>query len=150
MKPLSTQVKVSLINRARAGEKVAQLCREAKISRKTFYQWLKKYNSAKPNLAVYKLADRRFKSNFSHKSVHPKDKLLIVNKYLAKEDTAVEICRNFSICRKSLYAWLNIYKEAGEVGLLEKRPKGQEHYRTVPKEKEEIVLDFVAKFPQLS
>ena len=150
MKPLSTQVKVSLINRARAGEKVAQLCREAKISRKTFYQWLKKYNSTRPNLAVYKLADHRFKSNFSHKSVHPKDKLLIVNKYLVKEDTAVEICKKFNISRKSLYAWLKNYQKNGEAGLYEMRPKGENHYRYLATETQELILYTVSQHPDFS
>ncbi len=150
MRPAPARDKLSLIYRAKAGEKVAKLCREAKISRKTFYQWLKKYNSTKPNLALYKLADHRFKKNFSHKSVHPKDKLLIVNKYLAKEDTAVEICKKFNISRKSLYAWLKNYQKNGEAGLYEMRPKGEDHYRYLPGETRELILATVSRHPEFS
>ncbi|MEK7165654.1 MAG: helix-turn-helix domain-containing protein, partial [Patescibacteria group bacterium] len=51
--------KIALVKRTLAGEKVAQLCREAGIARKTFYVWIKKYQLGSVHLSHVRLSDRR-------------------------------------------------------------------------------------------
>ncbi|MDD4985146.1 MAG: transposase, partial [Dehalococcoidales bacterium] len=46
VRPLVPAEKMSLIRRFEAGEQVADLCREAGISRTTFYKWLDRYRRA--------------------------------------------------------------------------------------------------------
>src|SRR5947207_1067774 len=43
MKRLTAQAKIALIKRAQAGEKVAKICREKRVSRAIFYRWRKEF-----------------------------------------------------------------------------------------------------------
>src|SRR3989304_7811254 len=101
MRPFTAEAKLKLINCASKGEKVTKICHQAGVSRKTFYSWLKKYKSSKANVVHFTLADKRFKKIFSFRTLHPKDKLLIINKALAKEASVFEICANYQISRKT-------------------------------------------------
>ena len=83
MRSFPVEAKLTLIKRVQSGEKVARICREAGVSRKTFYSWLKKYKEAKPNVVRFKLSDRRFKRIFSFKTLDRADKLLLINQSLA-------------------------------------------------------------------
>jgi len=163
MKSLDSQAKLALIKRAQRGEKVARLCREAHIARKTFYSWLKKYQASKPNVVHIKLSDRRFKRKFSFKTLHPKDKLLLINKVLynktlrsspeaagLKFDNISQLCKEFGVSRKAFYIWLKRYQERGEAGLYPQKPSGQDHYRFISPENQQKVLDFIVQNPQYS
>ncbi|MFC1727722.1 helix-turn-helix domain-containing protein, partial [Patescibacteria group bacterium] len=46
VRPARIDDKVTMIRRHKAGEKVANLCREFNISRTAYYKWLKRYNQA--------------------------------------------------------------------------------------------------------
>ena len=93
MRSFPVEAKLTLIKRVQSGEKVARICREAGISRKTFYSWLKKYKKSKPNVIRFKLADRRFKRIFSFKTLNQADKLLLINKVLAGHAPVSALCR---------------------------------------------------------
>lgn len=45
---LSVDQKIKLIKRVNCGESVSSVCRDARIARKTFYQWQKRYREAPP------------------------------------------------------------------------------------------------------
>ena len=150
MRPFSACDKLKLIKCALEGEKVTKICQQTGVSRKTFYSWLKKYKSSKTNIVHLALSDKRFKKIFSFKTLDQKEKLLIINKGLAKEASVSEICTNYQISRKTFYKWLKRYQERGENGLYDLRPKGKDHYRAISKETEEIVLQYIAQNPTLS
>src|SRR3989344_2148582 len=150
MRSFSVEAKLALIKRAESGEKVARICREAGISRKTFYSWLKKYKEAKPNVARFKLRDQRFRRVFSFKTLDRADKLLLINQSLAGYGSVSRLCRQFGISRKTFYKWLKRYQELGENGLSDVRPVGNAHHRAIPQENRQQVLDFVVKNPHYS
>src|SRR3989338_4919065 len=150
MRSFPVEAKLTLIKRAESGEKVVRICREAGISRKTFYSWLKKYKEAKPNVARFKLADQRFKRIFSFKTLDRADKLLLINQSLAGYGSVSRLCRQFGISRKTFYKWLKRYQELGENGLSDVRPVGNAHHRAIPQENRQQVLDFVVKNPHYS
>src|SRR3990167_9686359 len=150
MRSFPVEAKLTLIKRVQSGEKVARICREAGISRKTFYSWIKKYKKSKPNVIRFKLADRRFKRIFSFKTLNQADKLLLINKVLAGHAPVSALCREFRLSRKTFYKWLRRYQELGENGLSEARPVGDAHHRAIPQENRQEVLDFVAKNPHYS
>src|SRR3990167_8870761 len=150
MRSFPVEAKLTLIKRAESGEKVVRICREAGISRKTFYSWLKKYKEAKPNVARFKLADQRFKRVFSFKTLDRADKLLLINQSLAGYGSVPRLCRQFGISRKTFYKWLKRYQELGENGLSDVRPVGNAHHRAIPQENRQQVLDFVVKNPHYS
>src|SRR3972149_9982737 len=150
MRSFPVEAKLTLIKRVQSGEKVARICREAGISRKTFYSWLKKYKKSKPNVIRFKLADRRFKRIFSFKTLNQADKLLLINKVLAGHAPVSALCREFRLSRKTFYKWLRRYQELGENGLSEARPVGDAHHRAIPQENRQQVLDFVVKNPHYS
>src|SRR3989344_3811421 len=150
MRSFPVEAKLTLIKRVQSGEKGARICREAGISRKTFYSWLKKYKKSKPNVIRFKLADRRFKRIFSFKTLNQADKLLLINKVLAGHAPVSALCREFRLSRKTFYKWLKRYQELGEDGLSEARPAGERHHRAIPQENRQEVLDFVAKNPHYS
>ena len=103
MRPLTAGAKLALIKRSKSGEKVAHLCREAGISRKTFYSWLNKHKSSRPNLVSNALSDKRFKNKTSVTLMHPKDRLLVVNSGLAGDEFVASVCRRFGIFPKTYY-----------------------------------------------
>src|SRR3990170_2856279 len=150
MRSFPVEAKLTLIKRVQSGEKVARICREAGVSRKTFYSWLKKYKEAKPNVVRFKLSDRRFKRIFSFKTLNQADKLLLINKVLAGHAPVSALCREFRLSRKTFYKWLRRYQELGENGLSEARPVGDAHHRAIPQENRQQVLDFVAQNPHYS
>src|SRR3990167_1409664 len=150
MRSFPVEAKLTLIKRAESGEKVVRICREAGISRKTFYSWLKKYKEAKPNVARFKLADQRFKRIFSFKTLDRADKLLLINQSLAGYGSVSRLCRQFGISRKTFYKWLKRYQELCENGLSDVRPVGNAHHRAIPQENRQQVLDFVVKNPHYS
>src|SRR3989344_7024258 len=150
MRPLSAQLKLKLIKRVLAGEKVARVSRETGIARKTFYAWLKKYKKTKPNVAHYALSDRRFKKRYTVHCLDPKERLLIINQADFHEDSIAKLCRNFGISRKTFYKWLVRYQKAGENGLVDSRPRGRNHPRFITLEAEKALLDFVAANPVYS
>jgi len=150
VRPFSACDKLKLIKCALEGEKVTKICQQTGVSRKTFYSWLKKYKSSKTNIIHLALSDKRFKKIFSFKTLDQKEKLLIINKGLAKEASVSEICTNYQISRKTFYKWLKRYQERGENGLYDLRPKGKDHFRAISKETEEIVLQYIAQNPTLS
>jgi len=150
MRSFPVEAKLTLIKRVQSGEKVARICREAGISRKTFYSWLKKYKEAKPNVVRFKLSDRRFKRIFSFKTLNQADKLLLINQSLADYASVSQLCRKFGLSRKTFYKWLRRYQELGENGLSDARPVGDAHHRAIPQENRQQVLDFVAQNPHYS
>src|SRR4030042_6294696 len=150
MTPLSAKAKLLLIKKVKSGQKIAKVCREAGISRKTFYFWLKKYKSARPNLVHISLSDKRYKTKISYKALHPKDKLLVINKVFNKEDSIAGLCRNWGISRKTFYLWLKRYQKYGEEGLADFRPGGEEHPRAISAEVKAQLLNYVASNPDYS
>ena len=57
-KRLPVEEKVKLIKRVQAGESIAQVCREAEISRTVFYKWQKKYLQAASRIKKKVLASK--------------------------------------------------------------------------------------------
>jgi len=55
---LSPEEKLELIKRVESGEEVADVCREAGISRTIFYRWKKRYEQAPPEEKIRSLAPR--------------------------------------------------------------------------------------------
>ena len=106
MTPTPYKQKLALIKKYQSGFKIARLAQEAGVSRKTFYIWLENYRKSKPNLAHLNLSDRRFKKVVKINTLHPKDRLLVVNKVLNKEASVAQLCREFKISRKTFYKWL--------------------------------------------
>src|SRR3972149_12268070 len=100
MRPFSAEAKLKLIIQVQKGEKVAKVCRKAGISRKTFYCWLKKYKSVKPNVVRFKLRDKRFKKIFSIRTLQKEERLLFINKALYKEAPISKLCQHAGISRK--------------------------------------------------
>src|SRR3989344_6047914 len=150
MAPHPAEAKLSLIKRALTGEKVARLCREAGVSRKTFYSWLKIYKRSRANVVKIHLSDKRFKQKATISVLHPKERLLLVNKAIIKEASCAKLCRDFGISRKTLYKWLKTYNELGEQGLVDIRARGEEHPRTIPQEKKQKLLEFISQSPEYS
>ncbi|MDP2632260.1 MAG: helix-turn-helix domain-containing protein [Candidatus Curtissbacteria bacterium] len=147
----SSEAKLTLIKKARSGGKIARLCREAGISRKTFYKWLAIYKDAAPHLLASKLRDKRFKCDRrSIKALNIRDKSLLVNKVLAGHGSIAELCREAGISRKTCYKWLKRYKAEGKGGLASKRLKGSLHYNALSKDQERLVIDEVFANPNLS
>src|SRR3989344_1086180 len=150
MRPISSDLKLGAIKRVQEGEKVARVCREVGISRKTFYVWSRKYSKSRPSHAYRALRDRRFKTKLIYKLLHPKDKLLIISKATYKEDNVASLCRHYGISRKTFYFWLKRYRSLGEKGLVWQRLTGESHPRAVSVDVRQAVLAFVAKYPHLS
>lgn len=165
MSPFSYKAKLALIKRAAFGVKVASLCRESGVSRKTFYAWLKKYRKSKPNLAHLTLSDKRFKAKVSLKALEVDKKLLLINNVLnakkvkaeSREETlslkrlkVAHLCRENGISRKTFYKWLKRYQTEGNNGLFERRLKGFEHPKSIGEETRRKILEFIALNPDLS
>lgn len=68
-KRLSVEEKIKLIKLVRAGESVTDVCKKAGISRKTFYQWKKKYQQA-PN----RIKKQALELDYTSGKNHPKNK----------------------------------------------------------------------------
>ncbi|MBI2327932.1 helix-turn-helix domain-containing protein, partial [Candidatus Curtissbacteria bacterium] len=150
MRSIPAELKLALIKRALSGEKVARLCREIGVARKTFYSWLKKYNNSKPNVAKIKLRDRRFAKRFSFKTLYPKERLLLISKYLNHEASVATLCRQFGVSRKTFYKWFVRYQSKGENALYDARVRGQAHPKAVTPQRQQEVLNYVAWNPSYS
>ena len=148
---ISFEAKLALIKRAESGEKIARLCREVKISRKTFYKWLSIYKRSKPHLVASRLSDKRFKCNRrSFKALDVENKSLLINRILAGYGNLAVLCREAGVSRKTCYKWLKRYQKSGEEGLVSRRPNGSSHYRSLAEDKIRLVVGEALANPYLS
>ncbi|MCH7641587.1 helix-turn-helix domain-containing protein, partial [Patescibacteria group bacterium] len=72
----------------------------------------------------------------------------IVRKIVEERRPVTEISREFNVARKTLYEWVRRYEEEGKV--LEKYVFGFEHPKAFSQSQEKVILNKVARAPELS
>ncbi|MFC1790467.1 glycosyltransferase, partial [Patescibacteria group bacterium] len=82
----------------------------------------------------------------------PEDKLTMIRRYLAGEKL-INLADEFQVSRTVFYRWYHRYQQADasakKEALFSLRPKGERHWRTVPKARD-YVLKIVSQRPRLS
>ncbi|KKR50633.1 MAG: hypothetical protein UT84_C0009G0020 [Candidatus Curtissbacteria bacterium GW2011_GWA1_40_16] len=171
--------KLTIIERLRllrrvleAHESVTQVCKDAGISRVLFYKWLRRYKDYK---SFSNIAKKQTDKDFLVSAVSPlKGKIAIrphyelntrifaVQDVLNGKKTVTTVCREFNISKTIFYRWLKRYQQAGYLSkdqfnehaainaLEDKKPFISRYVGQVDKKYEDLILDAVEHYPQLS
>lgn len=76
----------------------------------------------------------------------PEVRLAVVQSYLQKQGTAVELAKLYSVSPSIIYDWARIYREKGEAGLTAKRQSKARAIKPVPPQVEKEILETKREF----
>lgn len=131
----------SLVKRHLNGESVVSLAKEIGVSRMRFYHWIKEYEIYLKSIEEQK------------KKLSPHKRQELVKRVAAGEEV-VKIAKLYGISRKSIYKWYKRYESsllAKKTPVFnDKKPVIEHYYKQIPEKYEEVVLDAVRKYPELS
>lgn len=86
--------------------------------------------------------------------LRPQERLSAIKKVLLEGWSVSEVCRIYGISRHTFYKWLRRYEEVGpeeEISALsDKRPSGEQHWKSIDDLTSQRILETVLAEPQLS
>lgn len=117
------------------------LAKEAGVSRARFYHWIREYEEYCKRIEEQK------------KKLSPYKRQELIERVAAGEEV-VKLAKLYGISRKSIYKWYKRYESSllakKTPTFQDKKPVIEHYYKQTPEKYEEVVLDAVRKYPELS